>query len=175
MEGVDCRFICIVHQCRAPCLKRHTAGETGGTTLGRAAHDIPTKLNFQHALTKVFSKTIYYAVVKTIKRVMAELRQLLANSLARLERFHRAGQYVFASSDLPGADRRRLIDAGYLTSVIRGWYLTSRPGEAAGDTTYWYANWKESAFPDSSMKRKPTAARRTWPATRAAVRHGATR
>jgi len=74
---------------------------------------------------------------------MAGPRDFLANSLARLEKRHRERQYIFASSDLPNTDREQLVKAGYLTPIVRGWYLISRPGEKDGETTSWHANWKE--------------------------------
>ena len=74
---------------------------------------------------------------------MATHQDLLAQSLAPLEKSHSEGQYVFASGDLPNVDRQRLTKAGYLVPIVRGWYLTSRPGEKDGETTSWPANWKE--------------------------------
>ena len=74
---------------------------------------------------------------------MATHQDLLAQSLAPLEKSHSEGQCVFASGDLPNVDRQRLTKAGYLVPIVRGWYLTSRPGEKDGETTSWQANWKE--------------------------------
>jgi hypothetical protein len=74
---------------------------------------------------------------------MATIQELLAKSLERLRDLHKAGAFVIASEDLSATDRTRLLKAGYLKAVIRGWYLTSRPDERGGDTTAWQVNWKE--------------------------------
>lgn len=34
----------------------------------------------------------------------------------------------------------RLLAGGFLKEVIRGWYIPSRPDEAPGDSTAWYAS-----------------------------------
>jgi Fic family protein len=70
-------------------------------------------------------------------------QDLLADSLARLEGLHSAGQYVVGAGDLPEADRTRLLRAGWLASIVRGWYVSSRPDIRDGETTAWHANWKE--------------------------------
>lgn len=74
---------------------------------------------------------------------MATAQELLAKSLEKLKKLHDQGHLVIATDELAKADRMRLLQAGYLKSVIRGWYLTSRPDEKDGDTTPWQANWKE--------------------------------
>jgi Fic family protein len=70
-------------------------------------------------------------------------QDLLANSLARVAKLHSAGQYVVGTGDLPNADRSRLLKAGWLAPIVRGWYLSSRPDINDGETTTWHANWKE--------------------------------
>ena len=35
------------------------------------------------------------------------------------------------------------MDAGFLRPVVKGWYLVSRPGDAPGDTTPWFAAMRE--------------------------------
>ena len=74
---------------------------------------------------------------------MATIQELIAKSLERLRDLHKSGRFVVSSEDLSATDRTRLLKAGYLKRVIRGWYLTSRPGERDGDTTAWQATWKE--------------------------------
>jgi hypothetical protein len=76
---------------------------------------------------------------------MATTQELLAKSLAKLKSLHDKGHLVVASDELSPTDRKRLLAAGYLKSITRGWYLTSRPDENAGDTTPWQASWKEFA------------------------------
>jgi fido (protein-threonine AMPylation protein) len=74
---------------------------------------------------------------------MAGPEELLAKSLGLLEAVHRRGQYVLAARDLGATDRRRLVRTGYLQPIIKGWYLTSRPGDRDGETTAWQAYWRE--------------------------------
>ncbi len=74
---------------------------------------------------------------------MATIQQHLAKSLERLSEIRKAGHFVVASDELSGTDRALLLKAGYIKPVIRGWYLTSRPGERDGETTAWQANWPE--------------------------------
>ncbi|MFN4024185.1 MAG: Fic family protein [Hyphomonas sp.] len=45
------------------------------------------------------------------------------------------------TADLSRTDRDRLVEAGYLQPVMRGWYISSRPGDLPGDTTAWYASY----------------------------------
>lgn len=44
------------------------------------------------------------------------------------------------SRDISRTHRERLIANGFLREVIKGWYVASRPDEAAGDSTPWYAS-----------------------------------
>ena len=74
---------------------------------------------------------------------MATAQELLAKSLERLKKLHDSGQFVIASSDLPVVDRKRLVKASFLTQVMRGWYLRTRPDDRDGDTAPWQASWKE--------------------------------
>lgn len=46
---------------------------------------------------------------------------------------------VFRSSDFKRREREALVEAGFLRRVVKGWYLVSRPGDAPGDTTPWFA------------------------------------
>lgn len=74
---------------------------------------------------------------------MATAQELLAKSLERLKVLHDQDLFVIATGELTPTDRKRLLAAGYLKTLIRGWYLTSRPDEADGDTTSWQTSWKE--------------------------------
>lgn len=68
--------------------------------------------------------------------------RLLAKALDELHRLQQSGS-VFKSSDFSGKNMTYLKKAGYLKSVIRGWYYQSHPGEHDGDTTTWYAGFWE--------------------------------
>ncbi|MES2353439.1 MAG: Fic family protein [Pseudomonadota bacterium] len=63
----------------------------------------------------------------------------LANALAALKTLQDTGKVVLRSSDLSRPHREILLANGFLRLVVKGWYMPSRPGEAAGDTTPWYA------------------------------------
>ncbi len=63
----------------------------------------------------------------------------LAAALRTLKQLQDRGQVVFQSADLGRREREALVSAGFLRPVIKGWYLVSRPGDAPGDTTPWFA------------------------------------
>ncbi len=60
-----------------------------------------------------------------------------------LSRLQRDGRRVFASSELSRTHRDRLRTAGFLTPVIRGWWMATDPTAPPGDTTAWYASFWE--------------------------------
>jgi hypothetical protein len=69
----------------------------------------------------------------------APAQRRLAAALRRLKQHQDRGQSVFRSADFSRAEREALVDAGFLRLVVKGWYLTSRPGDAPGDSTPWFA------------------------------------
>ena len=69
---------------------------------------------------------------------MASYETLLATSL---EQARQAAQdNIVQSDDLSRSHRERLLKAGWLTPVIRGWYILAHPGDQ-GKTTSWYASY----------------------------------
>jgi fido (protein-threonine AMPylation protein) len=64
----------------------------------------------------------------------------LANALISLKSLQDSGLTVLRTNELSRDDRESLVDAGFLKPVIKGWYMPSRPGESAGETTAWYAS-----------------------------------
>ena len=64
----------------------------------------------------------------------------LANALISLKSLQDSGRTVLRTSELSRDDRESLVGAGFLNPVIKGWYMPSRPGESAGETTSWYAS-----------------------------------
>lgn len=69
---------------------------------------------------------------------MATFETLLANSL---EQARQAAQdNIVQSGELSRSHRERLLKAGWLTPVIRGWYILGHPGEQ-GKTTHWFASY----------------------------------
>lgn len=70
---------------------------------------------------------------------MAIPSEKLAASLELLEALQKKGAVAIRSADLPRVHRERLLESGFLQEVMKGWYFPSRPEEAAGDSTAWYA------------------------------------
>ncbi len=63
----------------------------------------------------------------------------LADALRSLKALQDRGRVVVQSKDLERREREALVEAGFLQRVVKGWYLVSRPGDASGDTTPWFA------------------------------------
>lgn len=74
---------------------------------------------------------------------MAPPNTLLAKSLSLLADMQATGKHVVRGSDLPRMDRQRLVAAGFLEEVLRGWYLPSRPDAQAGSSAAWFAGLRE--------------------------------
>jgi hypothetical protein len=65
----------------------------------------------------------------------------LAESLELLEKLQAdGGAAAIRASDLTRTHRERLMRAGFLQMVIKGWYVPSRPDEVKGESTAWYAS-----------------------------------
>src|SRR6266567_4376462 len=73
---------------------------------------------------------------------MATPNEKLASSLALLAALQQTGRSIVRSSDLTRTHLGRLVAAGYLQPVVKGWYLPARPSEQAGETTGWFASMK---------------------------------
>lgn len=72
---------------------------------------------------------------------MASPQEHLAEALERLKTLQDKGVVAIRSQDLGRAHRERLMRAGFLKPVIKGWYIASRPEESGeGETTAWYAS-----------------------------------
>src|SRR5215468_5913914 len=71
---------------------------------------------------------------------MATPQKKLADSLEALESLQKRGMVALRSSDLSRVHRERLIKGGFLQEVMKGWYIPSRPDEARGESTAWYAS-----------------------------------
>jgi hypothetical protein len=67
-------------------------------------------------------------------------QEKLASSLEALHALQSRGVAAIRSADLSRTDRERLVENGFLREVIKGWYVASRPDEAPGDSTPWYAS-----------------------------------
>src|SRR5271155_637788 len=72
---------------------------------------------------------------------MATPPEKLAESLELLEKLQAAGgAAAIRARDLTRTHRERLMAAGFLQEVIKGWYIPSRPDEVKGESTIWYAS-----------------------------------
>lgn len=71
---------------------------------------------------------------------MARPRESLADRLARAEKA--ACEGVIRSEQLSRRDREVLTDEGWLSPVMRGWYLLSTPAASAskGESTAWFSS-----------------------------------
>ena len=71
---------------------------------------------------------------------MARPQEQLADALQTLKALQDDGHVAIRSRDLGRKARERLLAAGYLQRIIKGWYLPARPDEKPGDSTAWYAS-----------------------------------
>ena len=73
---------------------------------------------------------------------MATVAERLAESLEQLKRLQDTENFVVlqGTEQLSRVHLNRLLDAGWLKEVIKGWYVASRPG-MEGDTTDWYTSY----------------------------------
>ncbi len=71
---------------------------------------------------------------------MVVAAEKLAVSLVVLETLQTNGMIAIRSADLSRTHRERLLNAGFLKEVMKGWYIPSRPEEIAGESTAWYAS-----------------------------------
>ena len=75
---------------------------------------------------------------------MSSYSKNLATSLQVLKRLQDDGHVVFHGTDeLSRTHLERLIGAGFLKEVLRGWYIIDNPANADNTTTTWFSNyWK---------------------------------
>jgi fido (protein-threonine AMPylation protein) len=74
---------------------------------------------------------------------MAAAQDRLAESLSELARLQSESRRVFRSDELSRVHRERLLHAGFVTQVVRGWLISSTPGTAPGESTPWFASFWE--------------------------------
>jgi hypothetical protein len=73
---------------------------------------------------------------------MATPSEKLAQSLEALAKLQRTdGGAAIRAKDLSRTHRERLLAQGFLQTVIKGWLIPSRPDDAAGESTAWYASY----------------------------------
>lgn len=71
---------------------------------------------------------------------MPSPQEKLADSLEALHELQSRGIVAIRSGDLTRTHRQRLVENGFLLEVMKGWYVPTRPDEAPGDSTSWYAS-----------------------------------
>ncbi|NYT76976.1 Fic family protein [Alcaligenaceae bacterium] len=67
-------------------------------------------------------------------------QEALVAALAKLQALQDQGREGFVASDFSRRDLERLTGAGFLSHVIRGWYVAANPADRPGDSTPWYAH-----------------------------------
>ena len=72
---------------------------------------------------------------------MATPQEKLAESLEALRKLQDNGVVAIRASDLSRSHRERLLKGGFLREVMKGWYISARPDETAGESTAWYASY----------------------------------
>ena len=72
---------------------------------------------------------------------MANPSQKLADSLETLKALQDAGIVAIRSADLGRTHRERLLRAGFLHEVMKGWYIPARDDQSAGESTGWYTSY----------------------------------
>lgn len=71
---------------------------------------------------------------------MAAPSEKLAESLSILKSLHDQGVVAIRTSHFSRTHRERLLKAGFLRKVMKGWYTPTRPDQPEGESTAWYAS-----------------------------------
>lgn len=75
---------------------------------------------------------------------MVPMNEKLAQALNQLrERQGEAKKRIFKSEDFDRVVRERLVEAGYLQEVLKGWLMVTAPDARPGDTVSWYSSYWE--------------------------------
>jgi hypothetical protein len=81
-----------------------------------------------------------------LETVLAQPSEKLADSLSALKELQDKGMVAIRTSHLSRTHRQRLLKAGFIREVMKGWYTPHRPDEPEGESTGWYASfWTFSA------------------------------
>jgi len=71
---------------------------------------------------------------------MASPSGKLAESLSVLKTLQDQGAVALRARQLSRTHRERLLKAGFIREVMKGWYIPARPDEPGGESTAWYAS-----------------------------------
>jgi hypothetical protein len=80
------------------------------------------------------------------------MNEKLAASLHILRELQEDGRRIFHFSELSRTHRDRLKGAGFVTPVLKGWWMAANPAAGPGDTTAWYASFWEFCSRYSSSR-----------------------
>ncbi len=72
---------------------------------------------------------------------MALPQEKLAKSLEILHNLQNQGYVAIKTIELSRVHRERLIDNGFISEVVKGWYIIVPPDEQQGDSTSWYTTY----------------------------------
>lgn len=72
---------------------------------------------------------------------MASPSEKLAASLEVLKTLQDQKKIAIKSAEISRTHRERLIKAGFLQEVMKGWYIPSRPDETQGESTVWFTSY----------------------------------
>ncbi len=72
---------------------------------------------------------------------MATPSEKLAASLEIIKVLQDQKKTAIKSNEISRTHRERLIKAGFLQEVIKGWYIPSRPDETQGESTVWFTSY----------------------------------
>lgn len=74
---------------------------------------------------------------------MATPGEKLAASLEGLRKIQRNGAVAIRTNDISTTHRSRLVKNGFLSEVVKGWFIASDPTSSPGDSTSWFTSyWK---------------------------------
>lgn len=74
---------------------------------------------------------------------MASAQEKLASALEELRALQASGARVFRSEDFSRTARERLLDAGFVQEVVKGWVVSRDPTAKPGDSTPWFSSFWE--------------------------------
>ena len=69
---------------------------------------------------------------------MATASEKLAQSLSVLKGIQDSGKIALRAGDMGRVHRERLLKNGFIQMVMKGWYVSTRPDEAPGESTSWH-------------------------------------
>lgn len=75
-----------------------------------------------------------------LEMIMAQPSEKLADSRSALKELQDKGIVAIRTGQLSRTHRQRLLKAGFIREVMKGWYTPNRPDEPAGESTGWYAS-----------------------------------